>query len=89
MEDNEKRKICPLYAAQPHLPILLPEYNPCKLMPIEVRADWNKTHPKARIGCVMNNNCPYEYAFARTIGGKLDKAQGSYPKKVPTQTIPK
>eukprot|EP00957_Ditylum_brightwellii_P114781 8752922-Ditylum_brightwellii.AAC.1 len=37
----------------------------------------------------MKNNHPYEYAFARTIDGKFDKAQGSYLKKAPTQTIPK
>ena len=49
-EDNEKRRMCPLYAAQPRLPILLPEYDPRKLSPIKVRADWDETHPKARIG---------------------------------------
>eukprot|EP00957_Ditylum_brightwellii_P098172 7479564-Ditylum_brightwellii.AAC.1 len=73
-EDKEKRRMCPLYSAQPCLPILLPEYNHCKLMPIKVRADWDKTHPKGRIGCVMKNNRPYEYAFARTIDGQFDKA---------------
>eukprot|EP00957_Ditylum_brightwellii_P199473 15205490-Ditylum_brightwellii.AAC.1 len=50
-EDNEKRRMCPLYTAQPRLPILLPEYDPCKLLPIKVREDWDETHPKARIGC--------------------------------------
>eukprot|EP00957_Ditylum_brightwellii_P084485 6424493-Ditylum_brightwellii.AAC.1 len=75
VENNEKRRMCPFYAAQPCLPILLPEYDPHKLSPIKVRADWDKTHPKVRIGCVMKSNCPYEYAFARTIDGKVDKAQ--------------
>eukprot|EP00957_Ditylum_brightwellii_P051648 3916573-Ditylum_brightwellii.AAC.1 len=67
--------MCPLYAAKSRLPILLPEYDPCKLTPIKVRADRDETHPKARIGCVMKNNCPYEYAFARTIDGQFDKTQ--------------
>eukprot|EP00957_Ditylum_brightwellii_P196242 14952419-Ditylum_brightwellii.AAC.1 len=75
IKDKEKRRMCPLYAAQPCLSILLPEYDPLKLMPIKVRADWDETHPKARIGGVMKNNCLYEYAFVRTIDGKLDKAQ--------------
>eukprot|EP00957_Ditylum_brightwellii_P032084 2433372-Ditylum_brightwellii.AAC.1 len=61
--------MCPLYAAQPRLPNLLPEYDLCKLLLIKVRADWDGTHPKARIGCVMKKNRPYEYAFARTIDG--------------------
>eukprot|EP00957_Ditylum_brightwellii_P194727 14833096-Ditylum_brightwellii.AAC.1 len=26
-EDNEKCRVCPLYAAQPHLKVLLPEYD--------------------------------------------------------------
>eukprot|EP00957_Ditylum_brightwellii_P136566 10414478-Ditylum_brightwellii.AAC.1 len=45
-ENEEKRRMCSLYAAQPHLPILLPEYDPCKLMPIKVRLDRDETHPK-------------------------------------------
>eukprot|EP00957_Ditylum_brightwellii_P014502 1091854-Ditylum_brightwellii.AAC.1 len=65
VEDNEKRRMCPLYAAQPRLPILLPEYDPCKLLPIKVRADWDETHPKARIAHVMKNNRPHEHAFAK------------------------
>eukprot|EP00957_Ditylum_brightwellii_P156249 11892893-Ditylum_brightwellii.AAC.1 len=69
-ENNEKRRMCPHYAAQPRLPILLPEYDPRKLLLIKVRADWDETHPKARTGCVLKNNRTYEYAFARTIDGK-------------------
>eukprot|EP00957_Ditylum_brightwellii_P007564 572240-Ditylum_brightwellii.AAC.1 len=61
--------MCPLYAAQPRLPILLPEYDLRKLLPIKVRADWDETHPKARTGCAMKKNHPYEYTFARTIDG--------------------
>eukprot|EP00957_Ditylum_brightwellii_P197373 15037522-Ditylum_brightwellii.AAC.1 len=48
-KNKEKRRMCPLYAAQPYLPILLPEYDPHKLTPIKVRADWDETHPKGRI----------------------------------------
>eukprot|EP00957_Ditylum_brightwellii_P001597 124811-Ditylum_brightwellii.AAC.1 len=33
--DNKKRAICPLYASQPRLRILLPEYDPKLLTPIK------------------------------------------------------
>eukprot|EP00957_Ditylum_brightwellii_P210150 15364616-Ditylum_brightwellii.AAC.1 len=88
-EDKEKRSICPLYSVQPHLPILLPENDPKKFTKIKCKADWDEAHPKAKVGVVMKNNCQYEYAFARTVYGKFDKALGSYQKKAPTQTIRK
>eukprot|EP00957_Ditylum_brightwellii_P151702 11552659-Ditylum_brightwellii.AAC.1 len=33
--NNEKRRIFPLYASQPHVRILLPEYDPKLLTPIK------------------------------------------------------
>eukprot|EP00957_Ditylum_brightwellii_P203575 15335262-Ditylum_brightwellii.AAC.1 len=48
--DNEQRRICTLYAPQPCVCILLPEYDPKLLAPIKVRADWDETHPKTKIG---------------------------------------
>eukprot|EP00957_Ditylum_brightwellii_P059084 4481875-Ditylum_brightwellii.AAC.1 len=81
-------RICPLYASQPRLCILLPEYDPKLLTPIKARADWNETHPKTNIGVVMKNNRTYEYDFAQDTSRKIDFEEGSYLRKPPTQTIP-
>ena len=59
-EDKQKRRICPLYASQPRLKILLPEYDPRLLRCIKARADWDETHPKTKIGVTMKNNRDFE-----------------------------
>eukprot|EP00957_Ditylum_brightwellii_P194279 14796155-Ditylum_brightwellii.AAC.1 len=39
LEDNKKRRDCPLYASQPYRKILLPEYDPRLLRRIKARVD--------------------------------------------------
>ena len=89
MEDNEKRRVCPLYASQPYRKILLPEYDPRLLRRIKARADWDETHPKTKIGVTMKNNRDFEYEFTRNAHGKVVPNDGSYLNRTPTRTIPK
>eukprot|EP00957_Ditylum_brightwellii_P112184 8553374-Ditylum_brightwellii.AAC.1 len=50
--ENEKRRNCASYALQPLITVLLPDYDPRLLTKIKAKADFDKTHPKAKIGVV-------------------------------------
>ena len=85
--------LLPSYDATKPFPIVLPEYDPDNLTPIGPyqHADWDKTHPKAKIGVTMKGNRPFEYRFARDSQGKIDNSNsGSYLDcSPPTRTVPK
>eukprot|EP00957_Ditylum_brightwellii_P041709 3158924-Ditylum_brightwellii.AAC.1 len=86
---NEKSRYCPLYTAQPCLPVLLPKYDPTLLTKIEARADWDEAHPKTKIGVVSKSNREYEYDFVQKEDGKIDVHRGTYQHNPPARTIPK
>eukprot|EP00957_Ditylum_brightwellii_P176696 13457824-Ditylum_brightwellii.AAC.1 len=83
--------LLPKYDPSKPFPIVLPEYNPSMLTPISKSqcADWDKTHPTAKIKITMKVNHEFEYEFLRDGHGKIDFNNGSYHHHLPTRVIPK
>jgi hypothetical protein len=63
--ENERRLNDPSPNNQPHLTVLLPEFDPKLLTPISryQRADWDETHPKTRLGVIMKGGKEKELVF--------------------------
>eukprot|EP00957_Ditylum_brightwellii_P018074 1362024-Ditylum_brightwellii.AAC.1 len=82
--------LLPSYNATKPFPVVLPDFDPSLLTPIGPyqRADWNETHPKAKVGVSMKRQREYEYVFLRD---KRDKAEcnsnGSYSDTKPQRII--
>eukprot|EP00957_Ditylum_brightwellii_P018496 1391015-Ditylum_brightwellii.AAC.1 len=87
----------------PSLPVLLPDYDPTKphwvVLPeydsnnltsigLYQCADWDETHPKAKIGVTMKRGRDFEYEFAKDSSGKINfSTDALYHNLTPMRTI--